>query len=251
MSSIGTGYDLSATTYSPDGRVFQVEYADKAVENSGTAIGLRVKDGVVLAVEKLVLSKMLEPGTNRRIHTVDKHVGLAVAGLVADGRQLVKRGQAEAHNYRSFYGDSIPAKVLSERLASFVQVYTLYGSVRPFGCSVLLASVDKRGPQLYMTDPSGTSWGYFGCAVGKGSRAAKTEIEKLNLVEMTAREAVKHAARLIYMVHDDVKDKAFELELSWVCAESNNNHEFVPKDLQDEAEKLAKAALDEESMEDD
>jgi len=212
---------------------------------------LRVKDGVVLAVEKLVLSKMLEPGTNRRIHTVDKHVGLAVAGLVADGRQLVKRGQAEAHNYRSFYGDSIPAKVLSERLASFVQVYTLYGSVRPFGCSVLLASVDKRGPQLYMTDPSGTSWGYFGCAVGKGSRAAKTEIEKLNLVEMTAREAVKHAARLIYMVHDDVKDKAFELELSWVCAESNNNHEFVPKDLQDEAEKLAKAALDEESMEDD
>jgi len=251
MSSIGTGYDLSATTYSPDGRVFQVEYADKAVENSGTAIGLRVKDGVVLAVEKLVLSKMLEPGTNRRIHTVDKHVGLAVAGLVADGRQLVKRGQAEAHNYRSFYGDSIPAKVLSERLASFVQVYTLYGSVRPFGCSVLLASVDKRGPQLYMTDPSGTSWGYFGCAVGKGSRAAKTEIEKLNLVEMTAREAVKHAARIIYMVHDDVKDKAFELELSWVCAESNNNHEFVPKDLQDEAEKLAKAALDEESMEDD
>lgn len=77
---------------------------------------------------------------------------------MADGRQLVKRGQAEAHNYRSFYGDSIPAKVLSERLSSFVQVYTLYGSVRPFGCSVLLASVDKRGPQLYMTDPSGTSW---------------------------------------------------------------------------------------------
>ena len=84
-----------------------------------------------------------------------------MAGLVADGRQLVKRGQAEAHNYRSFYGDSIPAKVLSERLSSFVQVYTLYGSVRPFGCSVLLASVDKRGPQLYMTDPSGTSWVLF------------------------------------------------------------------------------------------
>ena len=94
-------YDLSATTYSPDGRVFQVEYADKAVENSGygcyicecylfkisivvcsTAIGLRVKDGVVLAVEKLVLSKMLEPGTNRRVHTVDKHVGLVLSHLL-------------------------------------------------------------------------------------------------------------------------------------------------------------------------
>jgi len=251
MSSIGTGYDLSATTYSPDGRVFQVEYADKAVENSGTAIGLRVKDGVVFAVEKLVFSKMLEPGTNRRIHSVDKHVGLAVAGLVADGRQLVKRGQAEAHNYRSFYGDSIPAKVLCERLSSFVQVYTLYGSVRPFGCSILLGSIDKRGPQLFMIDPSGTSWGYFGCAIGKGSIAAKTELEKLNLSEMNAREAVKQASKIIYMVHDDVKDKAFELELSWVCTESNNQHEFVPKDLYDEAERLAKAALEDEGMEAD
>jgi len=251
MSSIGTGYDLSATTYSPDGRVFQVEYADKAVENSGTAIGLRVKDGVVLAVEKLVFSKMLEPGTNRRIHTVDKHVGLAVAGLVADGRQLVKRGQAEAHNYRGFYGDSIPSKVLCERLSSFVQMYTLYGSVRPFGCSILLGAVDKKGPQLFMIDPSGTSWGYYGCAIGKGSRVAKTEIEKLNLAEMTVREAAKEAAKIIYMVHDDVKDKAFELELSWVCAESNNEHTFVPKDLQEEVEKLAKAALEEEGMEED
>jgi len=248
MSSIGTGYDLSATTYSPDGRVFQVEYAEKAVENSGTAIGLRVKDGVVLAVEKLVVSKMLEPGTNKRLHTADRHVGVAISGLVADGRQLVKRAQAEALNYRQFYGESISGKVLCERVSSFVQAYTLYGSVRPFGCSILLGCVDKKGPQLYMIDPSGTSWGYFGYAIGKGSRAAKTELEKLKLSEMTAREAIKEAARIIYMVHDDVKDKAFELELSWVCTETNNLHEMVPKELRDEAEKLAKAALEDEGM---
>eukprot|EP01087_Luapelamoeba_hula_P002318 TRINITY_DN11_c0_g1_i1.p1 TRINITY_DN11_c0_g1~~TRINITY_DN11_c0_g1_i1.p1 ORF type:complete len:286 (+),score=57.35 TRINITY_DN11_c0_g1_i1:99-860(+) len=250
MSAIGTGYDLSSTTYSPDGRVFQVEYADKAVENSGTAIGLRVKDGVVLAVEKMVFSKMLVPGTNRRIHTVDRQAGLAVAGLVADGRQLVKRGQAEALNYRNFYGSSIPGKVLCERVSSFVQMYTLYGSVRPFGCSVIIGSVDKeKTPQLFMIDPSGTSWGYFGCAIGKGSRAAKTEIEKLPLAEMTAREAVKHAAKIIHMVHDDVKDKAFELEMSWICTESGNLHQFVPKDLLDEAEREARAALEDEMNE--
>jgi len=248
MSSIGTGYDLSATTYSPDGRVFQVEYADKAVENSGTAIGLRVKDGVVLAVEKLVLSKMLEPGTNRRLHTADRHVGVAVSGLIADGRQLVKRAQAEALNYRSFYGDSISGKVLCERVSSFVQLYTLYGSVRPFGCSILLACMDKKGPQLFMIDPSGTSWGYYACAIGKGARAAKTELEKLKLSEMTAREAIKEAARIIYMVHDDVKDKAFELELSWVCTETNELHRMVPTELHEEAERLAKAALEDEGM---
>ena len=76
MTNIGTGYDLSSTTYSPDGRIFQVEYAHKAVENSGTAIALRVKDGVIFAVEKIVVSKMLEPTSNRRIHTVDSHIGM-------------------------------------------------------------------------------------------------------------------------------------------------------------------------------
>jgi len=251
MSSIGTGYDLSATTYSPEGRVFQVEYAQKAVENSGTAIGLRVKDGVVFAVEKIVVSKMLVPGTNKRIYTADRHVGMAVSGLVADARQLVTRARAEALNYRQFYGDSIQGRVLCDRLSSFVQMYTLYGSVRPFGCSVLLGCVDKQGPQLFMIEPSGISWGYFGCAIGKGSRTAKTELEKLKLSEMTAREAVKEAARIIYLVHDDVKDKPFELELSWVCEETKNLHKFVPQDLQEEAERLAKAALEEEESDEE
>jgi len=246
MSSIGTGYDLSSTTFSPDGRVFQVEYAAKAVENSGTAIGLRVKDGVVLAVEKLLVSKMLVPNTNRRIHTVDRHCGLAMSGLVADGRQLVSRGRAEATSYREFYGTDISGKVLNERLSNFVQLYSLYGSVRPFGTSVILGCVDKNGPQLFMIEPSGISWGYFGVAIGKGSRAAKTEIEKLKLSEMTAREAIKEAAKIIYSVHDDAKDKTFELELSWVCEETGNLHKFVPKDLLDDAEKYAKQALEEE-----
>jgi len=210
-----------------------------------------VKDGVVFAVEKLTLSKMLVAGTSRRIYTVDKHAGMATAGLVADARQLVRRGRAEANNYRASYGDSIPGRVVCDRLSGFVQAYTLYGSVRPFGCSILLGCMDKRGPQLFMIEPSGTSWGYFGCAIGKGSRAAKTEIEKLKLSEMTAREAVFAAAKLIYSVHDDIKDKAFELELSWVCAETNGQHQMVPPELQAEAEKQAKTALKEDEMDEE
>lgn len=88
MSSIGTGYDQSTTTFSPDGRVFQIEYAAKAVENSGTAVGIRCKDGVVLGVEKQKLSKMLVPGSNRRVYTVDKCTGMAVSGMMADARQV-------------------------------------------------------------------------------------------------------------------------------------------------------------------
>jgi len=248
MTSIGTGYDLSATTYSPDGRVFQVEYAGKAVDNSGTAIALRVKDGVVFGVEKLIQNKMLVEGSGRRIATVDKHVGIAFAGLVADARQLVTRARQEARSYRSTYGDSIPAKVLAERLSMFVQQYTLYASIRPFGCAILLGAFDKRGPQLYMIEPSGVSYGYFGVAIGKGKQAAKTEIEKLRLSTLTAREAIVEVARILHSVHDPVKDKEFELELSWVCDESERVHQIVPKDLRDAAEQRAKAIIEEQEQ---
>ena len=99
MSSIGTGYDQSTTTYSPDGRVFQIEYAAKAVDNSGTAVGIRCKDGVVMGVEKPKLSKMLVEGSNRRIFTVDKHSGMCVSGLMADARQVVTYAREEAAAY--------------------------------------------------------------------------------------------------------------------------------------------------------
>jgi len=221
-----------------------VEYAAKAVDNSGTAIALRVKDGIVFGVEKIILNKMLVAGTNRRVSSVDKHAGIATAGLVADARQLVARGRSEARQYRSTYDEPIPAKVLAERLSLFIQQYTLYASVRPFGCSVLLGVYDKRGPQLYMIEPSGVSYGYYGVAIGKGKQAAKTEIEKLNLSTLTAREALVEVARIIHTVHDPIKDKEFELELSWVSDDSGRVHQVVPKELRDDAEQRAKAIID-------
>ncbi|KAI2654175.1 Proteasome subunit alpha type-3 [Labeo rohita] len=170
MSSIGTGYDLSASTFSPDGRVFQVEYAMKAVENSSTAIGIRCKDGVVFGVEKLVLSKLYEEGSNKRIFNIDRHVGMHLA----------------------------------DRVAMYVHAYTLYSAVRPFGCSFILGSYDEDdGPQLYM--------GYWGCAIGKAKQAAKTEIEKLQMKDMTCRELVKEVAKIIYIVHDESQKEGTSL----------------------------------------
>ncbi|KAH8988602.1 20S proteasome subunit [Lactarius akahatsu] len=244
MTSIGTGYDLSASTYSPDGRIFQVEYANKAVDNSGTAIGLRVKDGVVLAVEKLVHSKLLVPGANRRIQTIDRHIGLASSGLLADGRHLSNRARDEAASYRDNYNEPAPLKALADRLGLYVQVYTLYSSVRPFGCSTILGGIDKDGPSIYVIEPSGVFYGYNGAAVGKGRQLAKTELEKLKLSELTTREAVFEAARIIHLVHDDAKEKEFELELSWIGDETNGRHVPVPQDLFEEADRKAKEALE-------
>jgi len=244
MTSIGTGYDLSASTYSPDGRIFQIEYAGKAVENSGTVIGLKVKDGVVLAVENLVHSKLLVPGANRRIQTIDPHIGLATAGFLADGRKIAAVARDEVAEHRKFYQFPCTLKNLVDRLGLHVQAYTLYSWVRPFGISTIIGAVDKDGPGLYVIEPSGSSFGYHSAAIGKGRQLAKTELEKLKLSEISLRESVIEAARIIYLVHEDAKEKEFELELSWIGPETNNTHLHVPKDLYTEAVEKAKAALE-------
>lgn len=251
MSSIGSGYDLSAGQFSPDGRVFQVEYAIKAVENSGSVIALRGKDGVAFAVEKIITSKLYEEGSNRRVHSIDTHIGAAVAGLLSDARAVVNRARDECANFRDTYQVPIPLKSLTERLGKYMHYFTVYGSLRPFGVSVLLGTWDSvNGSKLMEIDPSGTARGYYGCAVGKGKQNAKTELEKLNLSSMSCRELVKEAAKVIYSVHDEVKDKHFELELSWIGEETGGKHELVPQALYDEAKKYAEEALNDSDDED-
>lgn len=245
-------YDLSASQFSPDGRVFQVEYANKAVENSGTVVALRGKDGVVFAVEKLVTSKLYEPGTNRRIFTVDRHVGIAVAGLFADATAVVDTAAEEARSYRKQYRNQIPIQYLKDRVAMYVHAYTLYSALRPFGASLLMAAYDEMdGPSLYCLEPSGLSYGYLGCSMGKAKQAAKTEIEKLNLSDLTCAQLVKEAAKIIYTVHDEIKDKSFELELSWVGSFTQGKHEPVPQDVHNAAETFAKESLKQDSDSDE
>lgn len=149
MTSIGTGYDLYTSQFSPDGRVFQIDYAGKAVENSGTAIALKGKDGVVFAVEKIVDSKLYEKSANKRIFKIDRHIGMAVSGLLADGRALVDRAANEAASYRADFGSSIPLKQLADRVAMYMHAYTLYSAVRPFGATIMLSSfTEEDGPQV-------------------------------------------------------------------------------------------------------
>ncbi|CAL5221453.1 g3645 [Coccomyxa viridis] len=248
MSGIGTGYDLSVSTFSPDGRVFQTDYAQKAIDNSGTVVGIKCKDGVVLGVEKTIVSKMLEKGSSRRTFAVDRHAGVAVAGIVADGRQVVNRACEESRSYKSFYGDAIPGQVLADRIASFVHVFNLYWYARPFGTSTLLAAYDDAGPQLYLIEPSGDCHRYFGTAIGKGRQGAKTEVERLKLGEITCEQGVTEVAKILHSAHDE--EKPFELEVSWICDATDRVFQRVPEDILQAAEAAAKAALEESDMED-
>lgn len=232
---------MSTTTYSPDGRVFQVEYAGKAVDAGGLTVGARCVDGCVIACEKLVPSKLQKPGTNRRIAAVARHAGLGGSGYVPDLRAVMDRARAECSNYKSFYGDAIPGKVLADRLAHYYHLFTLYWSVRPFGCSTVLACKDFDGYHLYLVEQNGECAKMRGACVGKGKNAAKTELEKLNFSELTCAEAVKELARIVYATHD-VKDKDFECELSWVCDASGGEFVRVPEDIAGPAREAARIA---------
>jgi len=257
MSSNGAGYDQSVTTFGPNGKVYQVDYAMKAVEKSGLTMGVRCVDGVVMGVEKLIQSKMMVQKSNRRIYTTSAHSGVATCGIGPDARQLVNKARDEARSYKSFYGGAIPGKILADRLSGHVHMHTLYWYLRPFGASILVANYDDMlGPQLYSIDPSGTCHRYFGTCIGNHRLAGQSELEKIDFEKVTCREAVTKLAEIIYKLHDDIKDKAFELEMTWVCDESGRKHQSVPEDLRAEAVKAAKelkekAEMDESESDDD
>ncbi len=138
-------------------RIFQVEYAYKAIEAAGTALGVKCSDGVILGVEKLVLSKMLVEGSGRRVHALEEHIGAATAGLNPDGRMLVERARDEARGFRQNFGEPVPPRVLSDRMGAFMHLFTLYGSYRPVGSSILMAGFDAETQQyeLHMAEPTG------------------------------------------------------------------------------------------------
>jgi len=261
MASSGSGYDLSASTFSPDGRIFQVEYAGKAVENAGTVLGIHAQGGVVLGVAKPLYHKMIVPttGSYKRIHNIDEHAGVASTGFLPDARVVVGRAQEESSDWYSNFGSKIPPHVLADRLGSYVHYFTLHGALRPFGATCVLAGYDADTKEcgLYMVEPNGAAYQYFGVATGKGKQVAKTELEKFGLhkePEMTVPDAVRQIAKILTLLHRENKDlegKPMELEMSWICEDSKWTHKSVPKDMVKAAKEWAKEQLDAEDEEDD
>ncbi|MBO8178876.1 MAG: archaeal proteasome endopeptidase complex subunit alpha [Archaeoglobus sp.] len=171
------GYDRAITVFSPDGRLFQVEYAREAVKRGATAIGMKCSEGVILIADKRVGSKLLEADTIEKIYKIDEHICAATSGLVADARVLIDRARIEAQINRLTYDEPITVKELAKKICDFKQQYTQYGGVRPFGVSLLIAGVDEV-PKLYETDPSGALLEYKATAIGMGRNTVTEFFEK-------------------------------------------------------------------------
>lgn len=234
------------STYSPDGRIFQVEYANKAVETGGVAIALKCRDGVVLGVEKLFRSRLVVEGTNRRIFTVNPKLGLGFVGWEADGRPLAEVAQKECIEYRETFGVDLPPHLLADRLAQYMHAYTCYGSHRPWGVSLLVLGYDDVAQDcfVHLVEPSGHSYRARAASAGKARPAVKTEIEKLDLDALTVRQALGEIARIVRLVNESEQENKFELEMSWICQESGWKHAQVSNQDKLQASEWAKAKLD-------
>ncbi|XP_044445036.1 proteasome subunit alpha type-5 isoform X1 [Triticum aestivum] len=227
-----TEYDRGVNTFSPEGRLFQVEYAIEAIKLGSTAIGLMTKDGVVLAVEKRVTSPLLEPSSVEKIMEIDEHVGCAMSGLIADARTLVEHARVETQasylvilhtckscpllvnftsyghkqNHRFSYGEPMTVESTTQAICDLALRFgegDEESMSRPFGVSLLIAGHDENGPSMYYTDPSGTFWQCNAKAIGSGSEGADSSLQEQYNKELTIAEAETIALSILKQVMEE------------------------------------------------
>ena len=202
MFPSAAGYDRAITVFSPDGRLYQVEYAIETVRRGSLALGLKSSEGVVLAVEEKT-RKLQTYGITQKIFQVDDHIGVGSAGYIPDARIQVDQARLISQSNRLAYDEPIDVEILARRLADVSQQFTQYAGVRPFGVSLIITGVDRNGPQLYLTDPSGNYISYDAVAIGSGSDQVTELFENKYSSKITLDEAIKLAVESIYLVSEE------------------------------------------------
>jgi len=197
MQSAQMAYDRAITVFSPDGRLFQVEYAREAVKRGTTAVGVVYKTGVILLADKRIKSPLIEESSIEKIFVIDEQIGAATSGLIGDARILIDYARVQAQSEKLTYGQNVTVEALVKKVCDLLQQYTQYGGVRPFGASLLIGGIDDTGPHLFETDPSGLSTGYKADSIGAGRDQAIEILEKEYKEGMNLQEAASLALKAL------------------------------------------------------
>jgi proteasome alpha subunit len=199
------GYDRAITLFSPDGRLYQVEYAIETVRRGSLAIGIKNKEGIVLSVEERA-RKLQVSDLTQKIFQIDDHLGVAAAGYIPDARTQVDHARFFAQSNRLIYDEPAFVEDVAKNLADMAQQFTQYGGVRPYAVALIIAGVDKNGAALYQTDPSGTFIGYDAVAIGQGSEQVNEFLEKNYRVDLSMDEACILSLESIESVSEEKTD---------------------------------------------
>jgi proteasome alpha subunit len=197
-------YDRGITIFSPDGRLYQVEYAREAVKRGTASVGIRTADGVVLAADRQVRSPLIERESIEKIHSIDTHVGVASAGHVADARKLIDFSRQQAQVEQLRYDEQIGIETLTKRVTDHIQEYTQTGGARPFGVALLVGGVKDGEPRLFETDPSGTPYEWQAVAIGGGRGDIQSHLEEEYTPEMDLATGIDLAIEALAVEADDL-----------------------------------------------
>lgn len=190
-------YDQAATVFSPDGRVYQVEYSREAIKRGGLAMGIVFKDGILFTIDKSVFSSLIEETNLEKFFKITSNVGAAASGLIADARVLIDILREKAQEETRKYGETPDVRNLAIWISKIYEVYTRYEGVRPFGTALIIGGHDEYGFHLYETDPSGVFQQRKATAIGKGSGKAIEILEKTYVPDLTREEAIGLALRIL------------------------------------------------------
>jgi len=225
-------------TFSPEGRLFQVEYAIEAIKLGSTAIGINTPEGVVLAVEKRVTSPLIFPNSIEKIVEVDSHLACAMSGLIADAKTLIDKARVEAQNHWFSYDEKMTVESVTQAVSNLALAFSdqddddIGSMSRPFGVALLFAGVDDSGPHLFHLDPSGTFIEYDAKAIGSGSEGAQQNLQDIYHKTMTLKEACKHALTILKQVMEE-KLNATNIEMCTVPITTKKFKLFTKEEIEE------------------
>lgn len=240
MFAMPGGYDRAITVFSPDGRLFQVEYASETVKRGATVLGISCPGGIVLVAEERAVSKLQDLSFMLKIFQIDEHVGAAVAGLSCDAHILVDQARIYAQSNRLMYDEAIDVEILTRRVGEIKQLYTQHAGVRPFGVSMLFGGVDRKGSRLFWTDPSGTFLAFKAWSIGSGGEAANEVLEADYKEDMSLDEAVLLALKCMSKVFEG-KLEAQKIRLAVIPADTKKFRKLAVEDVEGYLKKFSAA----------
>lgn len=212
MQHQAMGYDRTATMFSPEGTIIQVEYAEKATKLGSSSVGMVCSDGVFIIADKRIEDKLIVSISANKIYEIDCHIIASAAGVVSDARVLVERAQVLAQQHRVTYDSPIEPESIIKDVSNIMQQFTQYGGVRPFGIFFMIAGINGKKPELYTSNVSGNYFSFNSNAIGENDERIKEKLREKYKKELTIKKGVKLALDIFKEIQGNKFDiKKFEL----------------------------------------
>lgn len=226
------GYDRTATMFSPDGHLLQVEYAEKTIRLGSSSIGMVCSDGVFILADKRTEDKLIVPKSTSKIHEIDTHIISSVAGIMSDARVLIDKAQILAQQHRVTYDSAIEPESVIKEISDVKQQFTQYGGARPFGAAIMIGGIIRGQPSLYTSDVTGNYFSYFANAIGENDDKIKEELRKEYKQDLTIKKGVKVAADIFKKIQGE-KFKMERMELAFIKNDTEKLERVTGEKLKD------------------